>query len=83
MADPELQKRRGGHGHPDPEIRGGGGLKNIFSTLWASVWSKNKAGRWGGGGGQAPQAPLVDPPLSIHQAEQPGCSLHDVILSIW
>ena len=42
---------KGGPGHPDPEIRVGGGgagdgLKKFFSGLWASVWSKN-----GGGGG--------------------------------
>ena len=29
MADPDLQIREGGAGHPDPEIRGGG-LKNFF-----------------------------------------------------
>ena len=48
----------GGGGHPDPEIRGGPGLKkNFFSALRASFWSKNK------GGGRAPQAPPLDPPL--------------------
>jgi len=31
MADPDLQIRgRGAGGHPDPEIRVGGGLKKIF-----------------------------------------------------
>ena len=46
---------KGGPGHPDPEIRVGGGggrgtvLKKFFSGLWASVWSKN-----GGGGGGVP-----------------------------
>ena len=35
---------RGG-GHQDHEIRGGGlSQKNVFSALWASVWSKNKVG---------------------------------------
>ena len=29
MVDPDLQIR-GGPGHPDPEIRGGGGLKEIL-----------------------------------------------------
>ena len=49
---------KGGGGHPDPEIRGGPGLKKIFfSALRASFWSKNK------GGGRAPQAPPLDPPL--------------------
>ena len=41
VADSDLQIRGvGGGGHPDPEIRGGGGLqKNFFR---ASFWSKNK-----------------------------------------
>ena len=31
VADPELQKRGVGGGHPDPEIRGGGGrAENLF-----------------------------------------------------
>ena len=34
---------RGGE-HPDPEIRGVWSQKPFFSTLWASVWSKNKGG---------------------------------------
>ena len=42
MEDPDLQIRGGG-GHPDPEIRGTVS-KNIFSTLRASVLSKNKGG---------------------------------------
>ena len=45
--DPDLQIRRGGWGgHPDPEMRGGGGLppKKIFSALQASFWSENKDG---------------------------------------
>ena len=34
---------KGGPGHPDPEIRGGGqSPKKFFSALRASVWSKNK-----------------------------------------
>ena len=39
---------------PDLEIRGGGGVvsKKDFSSLWASVWTKNKGG--GGGGGPGP-----------------------------
>ena len=60
---PDLQIRWGGGGHPDPEIRGGGGAagsKNYFSTLWSSVWSKNK-----GGGGRPPGALPMDPPLSL------------------
>ena len=35
ITDPDLQIRwgAGGSGHPDPEIRGGGGLKKIFFLL--------------------------------------------------
>ena len=50
MADPELQIRGGGGGHPDPEIRGGS-PKKFFSALWASFWLKNK-------GGAGPPGPL-------------------------
>ena len=57
MADPDLQIREGGGGHPDPEIRGGGAVsKKFFSLLRVSFWSKNK-------GGRAPRAPPLDPPL--------------------
>ena len=44
MADPDLQIRgKGGGGHPDPEIRGGGAvfIKKCFLALRVSVWSKN------------------------------------------
>ena len=37
-----------------PEIRGMPGLKKNFSSLRASVWSKNK----GGGGGRTPRDPI-------------------------
>ena len=38
VPDPDLTIRRGGGGHPDPEIMGGGGdLPKIF-------WSENKVG---------------------------------------
>lgn len=40
MADPDLQVEGGGS-HPDPEITGGSLKKKLFSTLQASVWSKN------------------------------------------
>ena len=52
VADSDL-RIRGGGGHPDPEIRGGGLQKNNisapppqkkFSALRTSVWSKNKGG---------------------------------------
>ena len=47
-----------GAGHPDAEIRGGArSQKQIFSALWASVWSKNK------GGSPAPRVPPLDSPL--------------------
>ena len=53
LEETELQIREGGR-HPDPEIRGrGGGVdavsKFFFPALRASVWSKNKGGRGGGG----------------------------------
>ena len=47
VADPDLQIREGreGDGHPDPEIRGGGGLKkNFLGPFRASVSSKNEGG---------------------------------------
>ena len=51
LEETELQIREGGR-HPDPEIRGRGGVdavsKFFFPALRASVWSKNK-GRGGGG----------------------------------
>ena len=44
MLDPDLEIR--GSGHPDPYIRGGGGLPplQIFLAARASLWSKNKGG---------------------------------------
>ena len=35
---------KGGPGHPDPEMKGGDGLKKSFSALGASFSSKNKGG---------------------------------------
>ena len=56
VADPDLQIRRGGSGHPHPERRGGDWSPNkLFSALWASFCSKSK------GGGAGPP----DPPLSV------------------
>ena len=60
VLDSDLEIMRGPC-HPDPEIRGwgrGGSLQNFFWVLWASVWSKN-------GGGWAPRAPPLGPPLNI------------------
>ena len=60
MPDTDLEVGGGG-GHLDPEIRGGGqSPKKCFSALRASVWSKNKWGEGGRGGGRAP---LLDLPL--------------------
>ena len=53
VLDPDLDISWGGGG--------GGGLKqNIFFALWASVWSKIN------GRGRTPEAPPLDPPLSLH-----------------
>ena len=59
-------KEKGGRGRavldPDLEIRGGGGgavSQNIFSALWALVWSTNK----GATRPPPPWAPPLDPPL--------------------
>ena len=54
----------GGPGHPDPEIKLGGGAvsKKFFSALWASVWSKNKSP-------SPPRAPHLDPTLSVLHKE--------------
>ena len=63
VPDPDLQIRwEGGGGHPDPEIKGGGGgrpQKKNCLALRASVWANNK----GEGGVRAPQVPPLDPPL--------------------
>ena len=48
MPDPDLEMRRGG--------KEGSVSKNFFSSLGASVWSKNY-------GGRVPQGPLLEPPL--------------------
>ena len=50
---------KGEPGHPDPEKKAGGDSENIFSALWAPVWSKNK----GVGGGRSPWNPPMDLPL--------------------
>ena len=70
MADPDLQIRVGGGvGHPHSEIRGGGGLvsKKIFSSLWASFWSKNK-GEKEGGTGLSPGSDSANGPVFIQIA---------------
>ena len=54
MADPDLQIRARGGGHPDHEIRRGPVWKIFFAALRASVWSKHKEG-----------GPRLDPPLVV------------------
>ena len=58
MADPDLQIKEGG-GHLDPEIRGEGARpqKNFFPPFGPHFGLKIR------GGGRAPQAPPLDPPL--------------------
>ena len=56
VADPDLQIRGGGGGHPDPEIRGGPASKKMFSAVRASFSSENK-------GGWPPWVPPLVPPL--------------------
>ena len=41
VADPDFQIRGVG-GHPDPDVRGRGGLKKFFSAFRLLVWSRNK-----------------------------------------
>ena len=48
---------------PDLDISWGGGgwsQTKYFFALWASVWSKIN------GRGRTPEAPPLDPPLSLH-----------------
>ena len=52
MADPDIPYMGVEGGLPDPEIRGGGGLKKNFFSPFRAFWSKNKA-----------RAPSLDPPL--------------------
>ena len=52
VADPRPSDKGGGRGgHPDPEIRGGPGLKKKINFSSLGLGLKK------GGGGQAPQAP--------------------------
>ena len=66
MADPELQIRGGGGGHPDPEIRRSPVSKHFFFRLFgARFWLKI---RGGGVGSRVPRAPQLDPPLQRARA---------------
>ena len=68
MADPDLQIRRGGGGgggegegrtgHPDPEIRWGGGLQKFFFRPFGLYFSRKIRE-----GSAPPRAPPLDPPL--------------------
>ena len=51
VADPDLQIRGGGGGHPDPEIRKGVGLKKTFFGPSGLSLVSNRGD------------PLLDPPL--------------------
>ena len=59
-ADPDLQIKvgGGGGGHPDPEIRGRGGVQKIFFRLFGPQFGLKIRE-----GGSAPLAPPLDPPL--------------------
>ena len=62
MADPDLQIRGGGVGHPDHKIRGGG-LKNFFFLPFGPQFGLEVSGAGcGGGGGRSPRAPPLDSP---------------------
>ena len=57
MADPDLQIRGGGVGHPDHKIRGGG-LKNFFFLPFGPQFGLEVSGAGCGGGGGGPPGPL-------------------------
>ena len=61
VPDPDLERGGGEGSHLEPYVRGRGGggwtPPQIFSTLRASVWSKNK------GEVRGPRDPPLDPPL--------------------
>ena len=45
FSDESRPSDKGEPGHPDPELRGGGGsLEKFFGTVVASKWSQNKGG---------------------------------------
>ena len=56
VADPDLQIRRGGSGHPHPERRGGTGLQTNFFPPFGPHFARKVRG-----GGPGPP----DPPLSV------------------
>ena len=66
MTDPDLEIRGWGSGHPDPEIRGEQFTKNFFRPFGPPFGLKIR-----GGGGRAPLAPPIDPPLGCGREEKP------------
>ena len=68
--EPKPEKKmgidKGGLGHADPEMRGGGGggqsPKNFFSALQVLIWPTNKGGR----------APSLYLPMNDSQASRPA-----------
>ena len=68
VSDPDLEIRgirggRGGGGHPDPELSGGGAVSPIFFlALRATVWSENKGVP--GPSGPSPGSATVRLPVS-------------------
>ena len=66
MTDPDLQIRRGGGDHPDPEIRGSGGQsQNIFWPFGPQFGIKISGGGGGGGGGGEAQGGTSDWPCHV------------------
>ena len=67
MADPDFEIRgRGGGGvgggHPDPEIRGRTRCPKKFFRSFGPHFGRKISG---GGGGRAPRAPPLDPPVVL------------------
>ena len=62
-ADPDLQIRKGGPGHPDPEIGGSRFPKIFFWPLGPQIGLKIMGGGGRGPGGGAPPRPAPRPPV--------------------
>ena len=61
-ADPDLQIRKGGPGHPDPEIGGSRFPKIFFWPLGPQIGLKIMGGGARGGGAPPPPPPPPPPP---------------------